>query len=156
MKPMKTLACISMLAALAACGPSDGYYDSLGNYHYGSRYNNASDSTVQPGFSGSTYYGNNYYTDESARRGDSKRVIDYDRARDADRLPYRRAGYYDYRGRYVPASRDVIYVDREYWPSRGMCRVWYDDRDYADQPVADSCTTVYHHVPQGAYVIYGG
>lgn len=156
MKPIKTFACLSIIAALAACGPNDGYYDSLGNYHQGSRASNAADSTVQPGFSGETYRGNNYYTDSSARRGDSKRVVDYDRNRDLDRLPYKRAGYYDYRGRYIPASRTVVYTDREYFPPRGQCRIWYNDRDWDDQPAVEECTTIYRRVPQDAYVIYGG
>lgn len=152
MKLAKTLACVGLLAALTACGDDNGYYDSLGNWHAkgpDARSNKA-------GWSGETYKGNNYYTDNSARRGDSARVTDYDRAKDRDRSPYKRAGYYDYNGRYIPASASVPYVDRSYFPPRGMCRVWFVDRDEWDQPEPESCVGIRYRIPEGAYVIYGG
>jgi hypothetical protein len=155
MKLIQKIACLALVTTAAACGPTDGYYDSLGNYHHGQN-GDAQYSTVQPGFSGSTYKGNNYYTDSSAVRGDSKRVTDYDKARDPSMAAYRRAGYYDYNGNYIPASADRPYVARSYFPPRGKCRVWYVERDYDDQPISETCVGIRDRAPDGTYIIYGG
>jgi hypothetical protein len=146
MKILPTLACLTALATMTACS-DNGYYDSRGNYHYdnGGYYNDAGN------WSGETYYGNNYYTDMSARRGDSAKVIGYNRALDRDKIVYKRVGFYDYRGRYVTSAPRVA---REYYPPRGMCRVWYADRPYDDQPDIVSCSGLV--VPEDTYVIYGG
>ena len=154
MKLATKLACLSVVAALAACGPTDGYYDSLGNYHNGPR-GNAENARVVNGFSGDSYRSNNYYTDSSARRGDSKRVVDYDSGRDLERISYKRAGYYDYDGHWIPADRAPV-VDAYYNPPRGKCRIWFMDRDPEDQPPVESCARIQYRVPYGAYVIYGG
>ncbi len=160
MKLKQTLACLSLVAGLAACGPSDGYYDSMGNYHHGSdghRHNTRyeRDASVEPGFSGDSYRSNNFYTDNAARRGDSKRVVDYDSRRDLERVVYKRAGYYDYDGRYIPAERAPV-IETSYFPARGKCRIWYPDRAAEDQPAVESCTRIQYRVPYGAYVVYGG
>ena len=154
MKLTTKIACLSLVAALAACGPSDGYYDSLGNYHNGPR-DSKYDSTVQNGYSGESYRSNNFYTDTSARRGDSKRVVDYDSRRDLDRIAYKRAGYYDYEGTYIPTESAPV-VDHYYNPPRGKCRIWFADRAPEDQPPVESCARIQYRVPYGAYVIYGG
>ena len=154
MKLASKLACLSLVAALAACGPGDGYYDSLGNYHSGSR-NSKENATVTSGFSGDSYHSNNFYTDASARRGDSKKVVDYDSRRDMDRIAYKRAGYYDYEGAYITGDRAPV-VDSYYNPPRGKCRVWFPDRDAEDQPAIESCSRIQNRVPAGAFVIYGG
>lgn len=153
MKLTKSIACLSLVAALAACDGSnnDGYYDSLGNWHQSS----TREASTRKGFSGETYKGNNYYTDNSARRGDSAKVTDYDRVQDRDRMAFKKAGYYDYYGHYV-TTRDVPYVARSYFPPRGMCRVWFQDLDVDEQPPVESCVGIRNRLPQGAYVIYGG
>lgn len=154
MKLKATIACLSIVAALAACGPSQGYYDSLGNYHQGSP-ESAKSASVDSGFSGDSYNSNNFYTDATARRGDSKRVVDYDSKRDLDRIVYKRAGYYDYNGRYIPSER-APYASHAYYPPRGMCRVWFADREPEEQPPVESCSRIQYRVPYGAYVVYGG
>lgn len=146
MKPTTKIACLSALAALAACGPNDGYYDSRGNYHY----SGAAD-----------YYGadssrdDNYYVDNSAVRGDPAKVAGYDRNLDPEVRPYRRAGYYDYNGYYIPYADGPV-VPRAYMPPKGKCRVWFTDRPAVEQPPVESCIGIKYRVPAGAYVIFGG
>ena len=151
----KIAACASVLIGAAACAP-DGYYDSRGNYHWAGAADDYSNSAYYGhGMSGSTYHGNNYYVDNSAARGDSSKVVGYDRARDPEVRPYRRAGYYDYHGEYV-AYADGPVVARAYMPPRGKCRVWYPDLPAVEQPPIESCVGIQYRVPAGAYVIFGG
>ncbi len=40
-------------------------------------------------------------------------------------------------------------------PPPGLCRIWYPDRPPGHQPAPDRCGKLQHHVPPGAYLIYG-
>ena len=146
------LACLSLVTALAACGP-DGYYDSRGHYHTGS----ATDSSQYDGVHMDRYGHSeeNYYVDNSAVKGDSAGVIGYDRAKDPDVVTYKRSGYYDRNGYYI-ATDSGPNVPRAYFPPRGMCRVWFMDRMAVDQPPIESCRGIQSRVPDNAYVVYGG
>ena len=159
MKLAKTLACISLvsLTALAACSDQgDGYYDSRGNYHWSgakdpanASYDMKADRSINP--SGD----DNYYVDHSAVRGDSMKVSGYRRDKDPEISPYKRMGYYDYNGTYY-ASNAGPNIPRSYFPRKGLCRVWFMDRDAVDQPAIESCRGIQNRVPDGAYVVYGG
>ena len=141
MRFARTIACLSVVSVLAACGP-DGYYDSRGHYQAdgGNTYNNHDD---------------NYYVDNSAVKGDSAGVIGYDRSRDPDVVTYKRSGYYDRNGYYI-ARDSGPNIPRSYFPARGQCRVWFMDRQPIDQPPIESCIGIQERVPEGAYVVYGG
>lgn len=137
MKNINRIACLSLVAVMTSCTPS-GYYDSNGEYRaYGKsdsyRYNKPMAGT-----------GRNYsYHENSARMN-----------RDTD-FTYTRAGYYDHNGYYID-NEDRPQISNEYYPPRGMCRVWFIDRRADDQPSVESCSGIRDRVPGNAYVIYGG
>ena len=155
MRIARTLACLTVVAALTACTGPNGYYDSRGHWHESTTYVSSPD-------------GRNYYTDHSARKGDSAGVIGYDKYRDetlrdysayepADdvTIVYKRGGYYDRDGVYY-APKAGPRVAAEYFPPRGLCRVWLPGVAPIDQPAVESCVGIQSRVPAGAYVIYGG
>ncbi len=142
--------CLFMVL-LGACGPS-GYYDARGNF--------------QPDVGGDdrNYYQRNtvaaektdhYYTDHSAKRGDSIRVAGYNHVLDRDRGPYHRVGFYDHQGRYIPLA-DGPAVPSSYMPPRGMCRIWFIETPAPQQPEVRSCLSLQKRVPVSAYLLYGG
>lgn len=126
---------ISMLTLLSACyAPNEGYYDSNGNYH-STLVSNKPHAPLPGGYDVVT--GRNDFPEED--------VHQY----------YRRAGYYDYNGYYIAYNNGPA-VPRDMLPPRGMCRVWFIEREVADQPGVESCVGIRNRVPAGAYVIYGG
>jgi hypothetical protein len=132
MRILPSLACLSLLTALAACGETSGsYYDANGRYVQGN-----TDSTAP------------FEHDVTLR----------DRMRNGNyRSEYDRRGYYDDEGNYSNASEiDGLSVPKNMFPARGMCRVWFTDRAPARQPNVESCKNIKQRVPTGAYVIYGG
>jgi|GEM_PF-948374 len=46
-------------------------------------------------------------------------------------------------------------VPRQYLPPPGMCRLWFDSRNAAEQPSPADCRTLRRNVPQGARLIVG-
>jgi hypothetical protein len=147
---IKKLFALSLLCSLAACGPSpDGYYDEAGNFH--SYTTNHSPRAPLPA-------GHDIVTGSN---GDNYHYYDHDPYPVGNRSSttvtrtyvYERPGYYDYNGYYVGRWAGV---PRSYMPPRGMCRVWFTDRDYADEPAVESCDGIQYRVPAGAYVVYGG
>ncbi len=151
MRTITTLATLSLVALLSACGmPNDGYYDANGNY-------------VPPP---------NATTDaQRFRAPDPGRSYRHDHDRDragyyeerpvvvvppgAPAYIYDRAGYYDYNGYYVTFD-DRMEVPQGMFPPRGMCRIWLPGRVPSKQPAIETCNNIQARVPAGAYVIYGG
>ena len=131
MRPLTSLACVSLIALLSACGePSDGYYDANGRY-----------------------------IDTSANSAPGVHDVTLrDRAKHTTHAPnYSRRGYYDYNGNYIDSDEESVSVPRSMFPARGMCRIWLTDgRDDVNQPPVESCNRIRTRVPAGAYVIYGG
>lgn len=131
MRILPSLACLSLLTLLAACGESSqGYYDSNGRYIYNSTNGSAPfehDVTLR-----------DHIRNENRPNG------------------YDRRGYYDYDGNYSTTYNDGLSVPKNMFPARGMCRVWFVDREPSRQPNVESCTSIKQRVPSGAYVIYGG
>lgn len=135
MRILPSIACLSLLTLLAACGESsEGYYDSNGRYIYNST--NAS----QP-----------FEHDVTLR----DHMRNENRANASD-TTYNRRGYYDDDGRYSTTYNDGMTVPSNMFPARGLCRVWFVDRAPSRQPNVESCTNIKQRVPAGAYVIYGG
>ena len=144
MRSFTSLACLSLITLLSACGsPSDGYYDANGNYIPYNRYNReAHDHAPLPGGT-NNYESRRDYYDNHPDGYSTTTVYHYDRA-----------GYYDDNGYYT--TMNGMRAPRKMLPMRGMCRVWFPDRDMDDQPDVESCTNIQSRVPAGAYVIYGG
>lgn len=137
-----TFLCLSFITAMTACAPA-GYYDSNGEYRsYGKsdsyRHNTAMGSTPPS----NAYYDRTYY-DNSGRDVTTTTVT------------YSRPGYYDQNGYYI-SERDGPRVPEDFFPPRGMCRIWIANRSMDDQPAIESCRGISNRVPAGAYVIYGG
>jgi hypothetical protein len=127
----KTIASLVLLSSLAACG-GPGYYDSNGSYVAAT------------------------YTDEDHNGRDGRRyhnTIDDNYA--PTEIVYSRPGYYDYYGNYVTMDRRTS-IPKAMFPPRGMCRVWFPDREIDREPGIESCDGIQSRVPVGAYVIYGG
>jgi len=132
MRTLSTLVCVSLVSLLSACGtPSDGYYDTNGNWIPNNPHTGANHAPLP----GGTY------------------DADYDS--NVPAYTYTRRGYYDYNGYYI-AKDGGLSVPPEMFPPRGMCRVWFTERDAAHQPPIESCNGIRARVPAGAYVIYGG
>jgi len=136
MKLKLTLACLSLISIVAACTPA-GYYDSNGEYRsYGKsdsyNHNHAMAGTAAPDT-----------TEEVVAPASTTTVI------------YTRPGYYDYNGYYI-AGDNGPHVAEDYFPPRGMCRVWFTNRAPSEQPPVETCRGIQTRVPAGAYVIYGG
>ncbi len=142
MRIIPSLACISALSLLAACGGQDGYYDNNGNYI--APPNATTDAqrvhSPSPGQSSGDYYRERH---PHKRHGNGKPYN------------YERRGYYDDNGYYIDGN-DELNVPEDMFPPRGMCRVWFTDRVPSRQPGIESCTNIRSRVPAGAYVIYGG
>ena len=133
MRPLPTLACVSMIALLAACAQtSDGYYDANGDYQY---YNA---NTPAP-------FAHNVTMRDRAKNASPKNAYTYDRR-----------GYYDNYGNYVADNEEGMSVPNNMFPPRGMCRIWFTNRNNVDQPPVESCNRIRTRLPAGAYVIYGG
>lgn len=141
----RSIACLSLVSVLAACEPA-GRYDANGNYHaYNSNdaqsYNDAYATTRPVGGVPTT----GHYPDESSPVAYGAPVY----------VTYTRPGYYDYNGYYI-ATNNGPRVAKQFFPPRGMCRVWFTDRPATEQPGIESCDGIQRRVPAGAYVIYGG
>lgn len=135
MNKVRTLACLSLVSAMAACAPA-GYYDSNGDYRsYGKSDSFNHDKAIAGTPTTTTY-------------------VDEDEP-GTTTVIYKRAGYYDRNGYYISPNSGPR-VAEDYFPPRGMCRVWFTDRAIADEPPVESCTGIQSRVPSGAYVIYGG
>jgi len=132
MRTVISLACISLLSLLSACAtPDAGYYDANGNW-IANNPNNANHSHAPlPG-------GTHDYRDDNSSA-----------------YTYDRRGYYDYNGYYIDQNGGLS-VPQDMFPPRGMCRVWFTQRDLVNQPPVESCNDIRSRVPAGAYVIYGG
>lgn len=163
----RKIACLSVVSVmLAACGP-DGYYDNRGHFHPTTEKtsNNNTNNTFTNNNGNPSYIGNNYYTNNAARKGSTDGVMGYDRERDNSvrdydgegdaTIVYKRTGYYDYEGTYYPINSGPK-VPRSYFPPRGMCRVWLPGVTPKEQPAIESCKGIQTRVPDGAYVVYGG
>ena len=46
-------------------------------------------------------------------------------------------------------------VAKEYWPPRGMCRIWLDKVPPKQQPAPTDCPTAVRNKPSNARVIFG-
>jgi hypothetical protein len=143
MRKLTTLACVSVMALLSACGtPNDGYYDANGNYVPNNPYNRtAHDHSPLPGGTAEHRY------DNPNRGVTTTTTTTYN---------YDRAGYYNQYGEYVGMDNSNVVVPNDMFPGRGMCRVWFPDRVPPNQPGIESCNGIQSRVPAGAYVIYGG
>lgn len=119
------IACLPLAATLVACQPS-GFYDNQGNYHSSSK-----------GYQG-----------ENARRTNA--------ANDRNGAPFNfdRAGYYDYQGNYAGRHAASGVAD-DFYPPRGMCRIYTPDRTMDTQLPPEQCRSHYH-LPVDAFVVYGG
>ena len=130
------LAAFPLLSALAACVPdtNGGYYDANGNYHA---------------------YGNAYPSDYRDSR--TYNVAGYGAPATAQPYPYTfsRSGFYDYNGYYIGMDAGPQ-LPADFFPPRGMCRVWFPDRAATYQPPIEPCSGIQYRVPAGAYVVYGG
>lgn len=130
------LACASLLPLLAACGtPDGGYYDANGNYNPTDTPHNTQQDAHSPLPGGTRDYraDRGYYENNN----------------------YNRRGYYDGNGYYI-ARNNGFTVPDDMFPPRGMCRVWFTERDPSQQPAVESCNGIKARVPAGAYVIFGG
>lgn len=136
MRIIPTLAALPLLAMLAACGSTDGYYDANGNWVAPANATTHAQRTHSPSPGHREHH--------PRERGYDERAVTYDRA-----------GYYDYNGYYVSAPERMS-VPQEMFPPRGMCRVWLPERMPQYQPRVESCEGIHSRVPAGAYVIYGG
>lgn len=136
MKKLSLVACASLATLLSACGtPHNGYYDEYGRYVPPT----GTETDLDRANETSNYYQRKY-----------RQVSD-----EYEAPAYTRAGYYDYRGYYIPRE-GAFSVPANMFPPRGMCRVWFPDRSPAYQPAVESCDGISYRVPAGAYVIYGG
>ena len=146
MRLFPTLASVSMLAMLAACGHSaDGYYDANGRYQY---YNSSADSSYIP-----DTMPRDRARNDGRRYGNDITQHDRDSAayhhanRHEGTYSYDRRGYYDFNGNYMDENQDSLSVPAKMFPPRGMCRVWFTDRMNNEQPRAESCNRINERVP---------
>ncbi len=132
---LRLFACVSLVSLLSACGvPSDGYYDANGNFVSNiTPHEMASTHPALPNARGNYPADSRYYSNNS----------------------YDRAGYYDRNGYYIERNNGFAVPDNMF-PPRGMCRVWFTDRNPSQQPAVESCDGIKSRVPAGAYVIFGG
>jgi hypothetical protein len=120
-----------LLGSLVGCSEYSGYYDSNGNYvpaKYADEYHNGADGRRYHNAAEQEYISANTYT---------------------------QPGYYDYYGNLVTLDQRTG-VPKSMFPPRGMCRVWFPDRELEREPGIESCEGIRARVPVGAYVIYGG
>ena len=135
MRTLPSIACLSLLTLLAACGESSsGYYNANGDYIYNST-------------NGSAPFEHDVTLRDHMRNEN--------RAKSTD-ATYAKRGYYDYDGTYSTTYNDGLTIPKNMFPARGLCRVWFTDRAAQYQPKVESCTNIKQRVPVGAYVIYGG
>lgn len=134
-RTLTAIACLSLVSMLAACGANNGYYDAKGNY-----ISSESPYNAKKGHAGRNH---NEYSAQD------------DEDHYSDRSHYDRRGYYDRNGDYITTD-DGLNVPENMFPARGMCRVWFTDRQPSNQPAVESCNSIKSRVPAGAYVIYGG
>ncbi len=137
MKIAATLASLAAVTLMSACVPA-GYYDSSGEYRsYGK-----SDS-----------YNHNV---PMAATPPSTTHVYYDEPAPTTTIIYDRPGVYDRNGYYLSTDSGPTVPD-DFFPPRGMCRVYFQDRPLSEQPPIESCRTIRsHHIPGGAYIMYGG
>lgn len=141
MRILASLACLSSLSLLAACGAQNGHYDANGNYIAPPNATTEAQRNHAPspgGPSSNDYYGrpHGYYADGTP--------YTYDRRDDYDD------------NEYSLAENNEMDVPNGMFPPRGMCRVWFAGRVPSGQPRVESCDNIRSRVPTGAYVIYGG
>jgi len=137
MKTASKLLCLSLASFVAACAPS-GYYDSNGVYRsYGQSDSYRHDRPMTPPAPAAV----NTYSDEVPVTTTT--------------VTYTRPGYYDRNGYFIAANSGPR-VPSDYFPPRGMCRVWFPERPAQYQPAIESCAGIQSRVPDGAYVVYGG
>lgn len=131
MRTLTKLACLSALVLVAACEDSNkGYYDPNGKFIP--------------------------YTQQTPTPFEHNVTLRERSAHEARNYAYNRRGYYDYNGYYIAPGSGSFVVPANMFPPRGMCRVWFIERDPASQPAVESCEGISARVPAGAYVIYGG
>ncbi len=138
-RSLAVLACISLVSLLTACGPSNGYYDSHGNFIPAETTPKNARNNMDYAHPDHDSYQNSWDYDDHY----------------AAHVHYDRRGYYDRNGDYVVGYSDHN-VPENMFPPRGMCRVWFTERSPSDQPAIESCDGIKSRVPAGAYVIYGG
>lgn len=145
MRTVVSIACVSVLALLAACSPpADGYYDAQGNYISYDR--NKSRTAYHPP----------EYPDETRTSGiPADRQVIVPVVGTTPTYVYTQRGYYDYSGNYITGASGLA-VPQSMFPPAGLCRIWLIDRALAAQPPIESCVGIQTRVPAGAYVIYGG
>jgi hypothetical protein len=137
-RTLTAIACLSLVSMLAACGnPNEGYYNSSGKF-----IDTSHNGTLQPRPPVMGIAPQNARNESYPERY-------------SDDVRYTRRGYYDYNGYYM-AKDSGLNVPVDMFPRRGMCRVWFTDRDMLEQPSVESCEGIKSRVPAGAYVIYGG
>ncbi len=131
MRLLPTLALSTLALGVVACAV-DGYYDNDGIWHY--------------------------YSDNTSSRSESVRGPHAAMNTGGNVYVFTRRGYYDEYGNYISDPDDYsIHVEDSYYPRRGMCRIWFNDRAPEYQPPVQPCSRVRAlGVPAGAYVIYGG
>jgi hypothetical protein len=130
---------LSLITFVTACeqGTNTGYYDGNGNY-----------------VPTDTPY--NMRTGAHSPMPGGNDNVSYDRENNRSEYQhYTRRGYYNHDGYYM-AKDSGIKVDKNMFPPRGMCRVWFANTIASEQPDIESCDDIRQRVPAGAYVIYGG
>lgn len=149
---------ISVTAAaamlLAACGESNGYYDTNGVYH-----------TYQPAANEST-------PTSKATTSNDPRPRDKAVVQEREQHMYKRVdgrvvkvnppfsfvepGYYGPNGYLLTEVPAGFVVPGHMLPPAGYCRIWFPARSAMEQPPVETCTGIKHRVPANAYIVYGG
>ena len=146
MRNVSSIFCLSLVVLLSACAtPSDGYYDTNGNWIAANPTKANRAHAPLPGGTHDTRYDDpNFDNNHAVSTTVTTTTYSYDRA-----------GYYNRDGSYI-GTNSTFTVPPDMFPPRGMCRVWFSDRTPDNQPSIESCDGIKSRVPAGAYVIYGG
>ena len=160
MRALVSLTCLSLLTVLSACGGNNGYYDANGNYIAPANTTHEAQRNRPPVPGGVT--NRDYYPDPTPAYVVAEPSVTRTTVNEpgvsrttTTTVVYDRAGYYDYRGFYIPEA-STLNVPKSMFPPHGKCRVWFVDRAPEYQPRIESCNGINYRVPAGAYVIYGG
>ena len=130
------IACLSLVTLLAACGsPNNPRYDANGQPV--ASMPDYPSNKAQRQINCDYGYDNDYYATRRDQRDNPTLYHDYDR----NGQPIHRTGQ--------PIPENML-------PPRGMCRIWFTQRNLAEQPSVESCDAIRARVPVGAYVVYGG
>jgi len=96
----------------------------------------------------------NYHSSEGGYQGQTARRTNAADDKDATAFAFSKPGFYDGSGAYA-GDNGAFGVPEDYLPPKAMCRIWVPDRSLSTQGPAETCREKYH-LPEHAYVIYGG